>query len=104
MNLKKRKKRLGTTSEKWEQCKRYFGYRCAYCGRAGKMTKDHIIPRHYGGGDTVFNIIPACQHCNSSKGKKSFERWFRSRSFYNPLREFEIRRYIFINSKANFYF
>ena len=46
-----------------------FGHRCAYCGvyAPGKLTRDHIEPVTKGGPDTLWNIVPACGHCNFSK-------------------------------------
>ena len=32
------------------------------------MTKDHIVPRAFGGKDTLDNLQPMCQYCNSKKG------------------------------------
>jgi 5-methylcytosine-specific restriction endonuclease McrA len=90
----RKKKRKSATTIDWDRCKAWFGYRCAYCGKAGKLTKDHIIPRYHGGGDMVLNLIPACQSCNSSKGKKNVDSWYREQSFYSPFREQLIRQYL----------
>ena len=32
------------------------------------MTKDHILPRKYGGRDLVSNLQPMCEECNKKKG------------------------------------
>ena len=45
---------------------------CAYCGTRmhpfGTLTMDHVVPRCKGGPDTIDNLVPACQACNSEKG------------------------------------
>ncbi|GAB3135796.1 hypothetical protein GCM10027289_30120 [Tsukamurella serpentis] len=33
-------------------------------------TADHIIARKRGGPDELWNLTPACSHCNSSKGAR----------------------------------
>jgi 5-methylcytosine-specific restriction endonuclease McrA len=46
-----------------------FEYRCAYCHAYTPvgLTRDHIEPLIKGGPDTLWNIVPACPHCNFSK-------------------------------------
>lgn len=45
------------------------GYTCQYCGtRSGRLTLDHIIPRHLGGQHTWENLVTACAACNLRKG------------------------------------
>lgn len=47
---------------------------CQYCGRAAtKLTLDHIIPRHMGGGHSWENLVTACAHCNHRKGGRTLE-------------------------------
>jgi 5-methylcytosine-specific restriction endonuclease McrA len=50
---------------------------CHYCGvetrtdrNAGPLrrTVDHVIPRKFGGDDTLDNLVLACSACNSKKG------------------------------------
>ncbi len=48
------------------------GYVCVECGQddVRKLTVDHKIPVHFGGGDDPSNLITRCRPCNSSKGKE----------------------------------
>lgn len=62
------------TAEQWQRIQEYFKYRCAYCGKKTKLTKDHITPIHKGGNHTYSNIVPACQSCNSRKGIRNVPR------------------------------
>lgn len=48
---------------------------CAYCGRRRTLTMDHLVPLTRGGHHVFENIVPACQSCNSSKGKKLPAEW-----------------------------
>ena len=49
----------------------YHGNRCYYCGCDGKMQIEHRIPLSRGGTHYPANIVPACEHCNKSKGAKT---------------------------------
>lgn len=40
---------------------------CHYCGAPKANTRDHIVPRAWGGPDEGFNIVPACGPCNTRK-------------------------------------
>lgn len=55
------------TKEEWRSIKEAYKGRCAYCGKRGKLTQDHVIPLSKGGGTVRDNIVPACRSCNSSK-------------------------------------
>lgn len=49
---------------------------CKYCRRQDdSMTVDHVVPLSKNGTDHWFNLVPACQSCNSSKGNKTLEEW-----------------------------
>lgn len=63
------------TAQQWQAILDMFEYRCAYCDMQGKLTMDHIVPVSKGGQLTKSNILPACQHCNSSRGNKSIDEW-----------------------------
>jgi 5-methylcytosine-specific restriction endonuclease McrA len=54
------------------------GHRCGYCGRAAAelrarefLTRDHVVPRSRGGGDTWTNVVTACNTCNGRKGDRT---------------------------------
>ncbi|NHP18416.1 HNH endonuclease [Rhodococcus sp. IC4_135] len=58
-----------------------YGVRCHLCGKATPpaTTADHIIPRSRGGADTLSNLRPAHQSCNSARGNKSMTQWWASK-------------------------
>jgi 5-methylcytosine-specific restriction endonuclease McrA len=66
------------TAEQWQEVLQVFHYRCAYCpptckeckNKTHALTQDHIVPLSKNGSNTVSNIAPACQSCNSKKGTK----------------------------------
>jgi hypothetical protein len=69
----RRYKRVHTQIE-WGIKQREYNYKCAYCGRENiKLTKDHVVSIYNGGSDNIDNIVPACQNCNSRKGKRPVE-------------------------------
>src|SRR5205807_351070 len=44
---------------------------CGYCGMPTASTLDHVIARIFGGNLEPENIVPACEHCNFSKGART---------------------------------
>jgi 5-methylcytosine-specific restriction endonuclease McrA len=47
---------------------------CQYCGvRFGRMTLDHVVPRHLGGSHSWDNLVTACASCNLKKGGRSLD-------------------------------
>lgn len=40
---------------------------CFYCGHAGELTLDHIIPKSRGGAGDRSNLVLACWDCNQDK-------------------------------------
>lgn len=71
--LRKARKQGGVATlsdAQWREIKEHYGYRCVYCGRKmTRLTKDHITPFINNGDHHLHNVVPACQSCNSRKGK-----------------------------------
>lgn len=67
------------TDEDWNRMLRIWNWSCAYCGNAGEMTRDHVIPLSRGGSDFIGNIVPACARCNSSKNARVVVEWMATR-------------------------
>jgi len=67
--------------------------RCAYCGVAGNMTADHVLPIKHCGIDEPSNIAPACRPCNSSKQASPVESWYRAQPFFTEARWRKIQRH-----------
>lgn len=76
--------------EQWQQCLDYFEHSCAYCGTCGKLTVDHIIPISRFGVNRVYNVVPACSSCNSSKSAHDILDWFPKQSFFSQDRLLKI--------------
>jgi 5-methylcytosine-specific restriction endonuclease McrA len=48
-------------------------FRCAYCGRTGADTMDHVLPRSRGGRAEWLNAVAAHAYCNEMKGCRTPE-------------------------------
>lgn len=89
MRYRARKRNLPDhfTAYDWEECLKYWGYRCAVCDRTPDgeylLGADHWIPisdaREDNPGTVPTNIIPLCccgaNNCNSSKSNKNAMDW-----------------------------
>lgn len=75
------------TLQEWEQIKKDFNNKCAYCGKEKPLQQEHFIALTKNGEYTHNNIIPACQTCNCSKGKKDFFEWYPNYMHYSKKRE-----------------
>lgn len=93
-------KGLVFTIQQWEECKKAFDYKCAYCGNKRKLTQDHFIPLKNGGEYSKNNILPVCPSCNSSKQDNNFFEWYPRQKFYSRKREKHILDYF--NYSDNF--
>ena len=65
-------KMVGThTSTEWRKRIKEFDGKCAYCevefDSKIKVTRDHLIPIDVQPIGYIWNIVPACQSCNSKK-------------------------------------
>lgn len=50
------------------------GHRCVLCGRAEKLTLDHIRPMAYGGTDAYPNLRTLCEPCNQRENAEFLRR------------------------------
>lgn len=71
-----------------------FGNCCAYCGCAGDMEIEHVVPISRGGAHDISNIVPACAPCNSSKSAREMEAWYKEHPYFCELRLQRIRRIV----------
>lgn len=81
------------TNEEWNECLEFFNYECAYCGSKENISQDHFTPLTKGGGFTIYNVLPACTSCNSSKGNRDFIRWYKNKEFYDIEKVNKIKEY-----------
>jgi hypothetical protein len=68
-----------------EEALEYFGG-CAFCGSNPAPRNDHLIPVVDCGDRTRNNIVPACQPCDDSKGRKEYHEWMREASSLRSLK------------------
>lgn len=52
------------------------GRRCHLCRQDGADSADHLTPRSKGGADSLDNLRPAHQACNSARGDRTLPEWF----------------------------
>lgn len=96
------------TSNEWYNCRLFFNFRCSYCGKTWEQNKketekdlhkDHVV---YDGRNDLKNCIPACCSCNSSKGERTLNDWYKSQEFYSRDRylmiyqwlRYDVKKYI----------
>lgn len=69
-----RRKHRGIVYSKWNMYVR-DRFDCQYCGKKIKdkieLTRDHVIPRSYGGGTSWKNCVTCCKKCNLKKGGRT---------------------------------
>jgi len=61
------------TQKEWKELCEKYGNRCLCCGQRKKLTLDHIVPATLGGPDSIDNIQPLCQICNSRKSNRTID-------------------------------
>ena len=65
--------------------------KCAYCG-AKASTADHFHPLVKNGEATgyiteIYNLIPCCGECNSSKGNTPFDEWYKNEKTKDEIKQ-----------------
>ena len=90
------KKQLPSTlsAEQWELAKKVFKNKCCYCGEEKSLAQEHFHALSKSGEHSRLNIIPSCQKCNSSKGTRSFFKWYPKYEHYSKKREQKILKYL----------
>ena len=63
------------TERDWQRALNRANGCCSYCGEKSKLTLDHVVPLSRGGTNTIGNVVPACQSCNSSKHARLLIEW-----------------------------
>ena len=62
------KERIQLYTEDWDNIrKRVYardGYRCAYCGKKGKLHAHHIIPVRISHDNSMSNLVSLCNKCH----------------------------------------
>jgi 5-methylcytosine-specific restriction endonuclease McrA len=61
------------------------GRTCHLCGLPGATTADHVIPRSKGGAHSLDNLEPAHHACNSARGDRTLEDWFRAKPHFAAI-------------------
>lgn len=61
------------TQAEWIALQRKYSRKCLCCKQVKPLTKDHIMPVVQGGADSIDNIQPLCQQCNSRKGTRTID-------------------------------
>lgn len=82
------------TESQWENAKKQFDNKCAYCGKEKPLEQDHFVALKNGGEYTHNNIIPACKNCNCRKSAKDFFTWYPKFKHYSKKRETKILKYL----------
>lgn len=60
---------------------------CSYCRKPADAW-DHVLPFSRGGSDERWNMAPACKRCNSTKGDRTPEEWWKDLAGNDPMPAF----------------
>jgi hypothetical protein len=51
---------------------------CCYCGQPiglPDLTREHLVPKSWGGNNSDLNIKHCCKLCNQKRANKSLKKW-----------------------------
>lgn len=85
------------TKAQWEECLLFFDNLCAYSGeefstssQKDALSLDHIVPVDRGGSGFPWNVVPAKQSYNTSKGTQDMYDWYITQNKFSVLRLLKI--------------
>lgn len=91
LNHKRRMNEIKIGGDQKEMQKRLEMFNeCIYCGSQHNLTVEHLVPISKGGTNINNNLYMACGKCNSSKHTHDFLSWYRSQTFYDFNKEYDI--------------
>ena len=89
----KKVRRVPYTDKDLSHLLKEFNNSCAYCGKEfdfsiskRRLSWDHFVPISKNGDDALWNLLPACKSCNSSKSRRDAEEWYSSCEHFSPMR------------------
>jgi hypothetical protein len=110
----RKNKNHNINNKEWHDCKRFFDFKCAYCGRKEDENRElfgcqlHKEHAHYDGVNDLSNCVPACQECNSEKHIFALDDWYNSDNIkytqirYNRIQKWlqeDYKKYIILDKK-----
>ncbi|WP_440118439.1 HNH endonuclease [Paenibacillus sp. QZ-Y1] len=94
---------LNFTEIDWVNCLEHFDYSCAYCGESQEknleiygavLSKEHVIPIKDNGSFEAKNIVPSCVSCNSRKGTRNLDSFYRIDEMFTAERFMKVKQFI----------
>lgn len=103
--LRREPKNHKISKKEWNDCQKYFDYKCAYCGlpltehwvtykgiiKLGNFHKEHNNDK---GANDLSNCVPSCESCNCKKWSFDFEEWYRSYPHFSQERYNKIIKWL----------
>lgn len=84
-------------SASWKKLLRAYESTCLYCDRYDQeLTIDHIVAISKGGPDSIYNVVLACNDCNSNKQNLSIVDFIIQRKLDSEKIALRLRRALFI--------
>ncbi len=100
-NNKRSLKNHKITPTEWVECKKYFNYECAYCGKSHseqlEQNKEDFHREHVDdqGANDLSNCAPSCTNCNSQKWTHTLENWYNEGNIiYSKIRKEKIIKWL----------
>ena len=60
--------KLSQSSREWRHLRirvfASYGWKCANCGRSGRLELHHVHPLAEGGTNEPYNLMPLCRQCH----------------------------------------